>query len=166
MTKSFYNYPNLTIIKSMSKDFGIAGIRAGYALTKSEYIDQLLEKGFLWNSSCFAIYFFQLLSDADFIREYLLSKERYQAILKDFESRLMVCNPKLRFFKSKANFYLGELLDPTQDLEDFMLHLLVEHGVYIRMCGDKKGLSNRFFRVSCRTEEDNEIILKSLASWK
>jgi len=47
-----------------------------------------------------------------------------------------------------------------------MLHLLVEYGVYIRMCADKKGLNDRFFRVSCRTEEDNVQILNALSSWK
>ena len=70
------------------------------------------------------------------------------------------------FILSQANFFLGELLDPEDDIEDFMLHLLVEHGVYIRMCTDKKGLGERFFRVSCRTEEDNVKILAALASWR
>jgi len=166
MTKSFYKFNNLIIIKSMSKDFGIAGIRCGYALMKDTYVDYLLETGFLWNSSCFSIYFVQLLSDPNFVSEYMVAKEKFYLILKDFEKQLMTCNPRLLFYKSNANFFLGELLDPEDNIEDFMLHLLVEFGVYIRMCSDKKGLGNRFFRVSCRTEEDNVLILKALASWK
>jgi len=165
MTRDFYDYANLTIIKSMSKDFGIAGIRAGYCVTKAEYVTHLLEKGFLWNSSCFAIYFFQLLSDKEFIRNYLVAKEKYNRILQDFSARLETCNPLLRFYKSKANFFLGELIDNRFTVEDLMLYLLVEHGIYIRQCADKRGLSDRFFRVSCRTEEDNEVILKAIASW-
>lgn len=166
LTKTFYEYRNLTIIKSMSKDFGIAGIRAGYAVTKAEYVTSLLEKGFLWNSSCFAIYFFQLLSDTAFIRDYLVAKERYHKILADFSRDLTNVNPRLRFYKSKANFFLGELVDPNASVEDLMLFLLVEHGIYIRQCADKKGLDERFFRISCRQEEDNKAIIEALRAWQ
>eukprot|EP01105_Mastigella_eilhardi_P019025 TRINITY_DN4459_c0_g1_i2.p1 TRINITY_DN4459_c0_g1~~TRINITY_DN4459_c0_g1_i2.p1 ORF type:complete len:398 (-),score=129.51 TRINITY_DN4459_c0_g1_i2:63-1256(-) len=168
MTKDFTNYKNVTIIKSMSKDFGIAGIRAGYALTKEEYVDALLEKGFLWNSSCFAIYFFQLLSDSAFIQKYLQAKERYGRILANFSHDLQEINQAgvLRFYQSKANFFLGELLAPNKTVEDLMLFLLIEHGIYVRQCADKKGLSARFFRVSCRKEEDNAIIVKALKSFE
>jgi len=150
----------------MSKDFGIAGIRAGYAITKASYVTSLLEKGFLWNSSCFAIYFFQLLSDKDFIHDYLVAKERYARILADFSRELMTVNPRIRFYKSKANFFLGELIDSSKSIEDLMLYLLVEHGIYIRQCADKKGLDERYFRISCRREEDNKIIIQALRSWQ
>jgi len=166
MTREYYDFPNLTIIKSMSKDFGIAGIRAGYAVTKAEYVTSLLEKGFLWNSSCFAIYFFQLLSDKAFIHDYLVAKERYGKLLQEFSSALEDVNPLLHFYHSKGNYFLGELVDPRYSVEDLMLFLLVEHGIYIRQCADKKGLSDRFFRISCRTEEDNKVIIKALSEWK
>jgi histidinol-phosphate/aromatic aminotransferase/cobyric acid decarboxylase-like protein len=166
LTKSFYEYSNLTIIKSMSKDFGIAGIRAGYAVMKASYVTSLLEKGYLWNSSCFAIYFFQLLSDKDFITNYLVAKERYNKILCDFGREIMACNPAIRFCRSKANFFLGEIVDAKRTVEDLMLYLLVEHGIYIRACSDKKGLDDRFFRISCRREEDNALILNALREWK
>jgi len=42
--------PNLVVVKSMSKDFGIAGIRAGYAVMHPERVGSLLRNGFLWNS--------------------------------------------------------------------------------------------------------------------
>jgi histidinol-phosphate/aromatic aminotransferase/cobyric acid decarboxylase-like protein len=166
MTKDYYEYNNLTIIKSMSKDFGIAGIRAGYCITKASYVDALLEKGYLWNSSCFAIYFFQLLSDKDFITQYMGAKEKYSRILAAFSRDLMTSNPAIRFYRSKANFFLAEIIDPTKTVEELMLYLLVEHGIYIRACSDKKGLDDRFFRVSCRKEEDNALIINAIRTWK
>ena len=42
-------YSNLIIIKSMSKDFGIAGIRAGYAIMSPSRVETLLKRAFLWN---------------------------------------------------------------------------------------------------------------------
>ena len=43
--------PQVMLIKSMSKDFGIAGLRAGYALMTPERVQALLSNGFLWNIS-------------------------------------------------------------------------------------------------------------------
>ena len=47
----FYEYNNLTIVRSMSKIFGIAGIRAGFCITKAQYVSNLLTTGYLWNSN-------------------------------------------------------------------------------------------------------------------
>ncbi len=59
-------FPNLTVVKSMSKDFGVAGIRAGYAVMAPGRVRTLLENGYLWNSSGLAEYFFDLYSRPDF----------------------------------------------------------------------------------------------------
>ena len=53
-------FPNLMVVKSMSKDFGVAGIRAGYAVMAPERVRTLLDNGYLWNSSGLAEYFFDL----------------------------------------------------------------------------------------------------------
>ena len=164
--KHFYDYKNLTIVRSMSKIFGIAGIRAGFCITKSEYVKELLNTGYLWNSNCFAIYFFGLLNDKEFMKEYEVAKERYNKVLEKYGEDLMTCNPKIRFFKSKANFFLGELIDENKSVEELMLYLLCEHGIYIRQCADKKGLTNRFFRISCRNEEENEKIIEAFKGFQ
>ena len=59
-------FPNLMVVKSMSKDFGVAGIRAGYAVMAPERVRTLLDNGYLWNSSGLAEYFFDLYSRPDF----------------------------------------------------------------------------------------------------
>ena len=59
-------FPNLIVVKSMSKDFGVAGIRAGYAVMAPGRVNTLLKNGFLWNSSGLAEYFFDLYSRPDF----------------------------------------------------------------------------------------------------
>lgn len=59
-------YPNVVTIKSMSKDFGIAGIRAGYAIMHPTRIKQLLSNGFLWNSNGLAEYFLSYILENSF----------------------------------------------------------------------------------------------------
>ena len=163
---SFYNFKNLTIIRSMSKIFGIAGIRAGFCITKAEYVEHLLNSGYLWNSNCFAIFFFELLNDKEFMEEYEQAKDKYNKELENYGKALETCNPKIKFYKSKANFFLGELLDKDKTVEELMFYMLCEHGIYIRQCADKKGLSDRFFRISSRNEEENKKILEAFKNFK
>lgn len=60
-------YRNLTINKSMSKNFGIAGIRADYTVIFEYKVKQLLLNGYLWNVSDRSSYFFRMSSDKDFL---------------------------------------------------------------------------------------------------
>lgn len=53
-------FKNLIIIKSMSKDFGIAGIRIGYGVMNEDKVNALLENGYLWNTSGIGEYFLRL----------------------------------------------------------------------------------------------------------
>ena len=162
MDSVFYEYKNITIIRSMSKIFGISGIRAGYCITNEKYVKDLLENGFLWNSNCFAIYFFGLLNDEEFMKDYKEAKDKYMKEIEEFEKQLENCNPKLKFYKSTANIFLGEILDKDKNAEDLMYYMLIAHGIYIRDCGDKKGLNEKYFRISCRKSEDNKKIIEAL----
>ena len=165
VVSSFYEFKNLTIVHSMSKIFGIAGIRAGFCITKVEYVSKLLISGYLWNSNCFAIYFFELLNDKEFMKEYEDAKDKYNKELESYGKALETCNSKIKFYKSKANFFLGELIDKNKTVDELMFYLLCEHGIYIRQCADKKGLNDRFFRISSRNEEENKKIIKALKNF-
>ena len=74
MTKEF---KNLIIVKSMTKDFGIAGIRAGYAVMDKEKVDYLLRYGHLWNVSGLAEYFLRLYVQDEFQKKYEKVRIRY-----------------------------------------------------------------------------------------
>ena len=69
--------PNLVVVKSMSKDFGIAGIRAGYAVMHPDRVTSLLRNGYLWNSNGLAEYFFRLYCREDFIQQYEAVRRQY-----------------------------------------------------------------------------------------
>ena len=86
--------------------------------------------------------------------------------MEEFEKQLENCNPKLRFYKSKANIFLGEILDKNKTAEDLMFYMLIVHGIYIRDCGDKKGLNEKYFRISCRKSEENKKIIEALKMYE
>lgn len=153
---------NVVIVKSMSKDFGIAGIRAGYALMSKPRVDALLQHGHLWNVSGLAEYFFQLYAQDEFFQAYETVRLQYVRETQNFFQQLAEI-PGLRTYPSKGNFALVELLDGSK-ASDFCLKLLVNHGVYLRNCDDKLGLDGEFVRIASRTELENQQILQAVRS--
>ena len=155
-------YENLTIIKSMSKDFGIAGIRAGYAVMNEDRVKMLLSNGYLWNISGLADYFFKIYADPTFIAEYDIVRKKYIMNTLMFLTELNNLNNKgIRVYPSKANFALVELTNGLTSF-DFSMKLLIEHGVYLRDCSDKIGLEGQFVRIASRTFEENLKVISAI----
>jgi histidinol-phosphate/aromatic aminotransferase/cobyric acid decarboxylase-like protein len=160
--KLLTEFPNLCIVKSMAKDFGIAGIRAGYGIMAKEKIYQLLDTGYLWNVSGLTDYFFKLYSREDFQIRYDIVRKKY------IMNTLMFINelnriPGIKVYPSRANFALIELIDGTNSKE-MMIKLLYSYGVYVRECSDKIGLDGQFLRIASRSFEENVLILDAFKS--
>jgi len=159
VTSLVNGFPNLIVIKSMSKDFGIAGLRAGYAVMNKSRVSQLKKNGYLWNVSGFTEYFFDLYSRKDFLKEYEKVRKKYiletKYFLEDFEQL-----KGIKVYPTKANFILVELLNGMNS-DEFVFKMLIKFGVYTRTCSDKIGLGDNFIRVASRSKKENEIIISS-----
>jgi histidinol-phosphate/aromatic aminotransferase/cobyric acid decarboxylase-like protein len=154
------SYDNLIIIKSMSKDFGIAGIRAGYGIMSEKRVNHLLKSDYLWNISGLASYFFDLYSLKSFRDEYEVVRKKYIMNTLMFKTELNQISG-IRVFPSKANFFLIKV-DADKN-GDFGLRLLINHGVYIRDCSDKIGLKGSgYYRIASRSFEENIKIINGL----
>ena len=155
------NHNNIIVIKSMSKDFGVAGIRAGYAIMDSQKVESFLKNGYLWNSNGLAEYFFRLYVREDFLQEYEKERIRYIKDTQEFFNRLKQIE-NIKVYPSMANFALVELLE--QKSTDFMSKMLIRYGIYVRTCYDKIGLQGEFVRIASRKQEENEYILQAIAA--
>ena len=153
-------YRNLCIIKSMSKDFGIAGIRAGYGVMSRDKVESLLSNGYLWNVSGLANYFFQVYGRNKFQKEYDVVRKKYIMNTVMFLTELQKIDG-LKIYPSKANFALVEILTGATSF-DFTMKLLLEHGVYVRDCEDKIGLNGEFVRIASRSFEENLKIIDAI----
>lgn len=160
LTHLVSKYPNLIVIKSMSKDFGIAGIRAGYGIMKAEYVSALLNNGYLWNSNGFAEYFFRLYTRDDFALKYDKVRIKYIMETLDFINELQQM-PSIKVYPSMANFVLVELSEGIRSV-DFVSKLLITYGIYVRTCDDKIGLKGQFIRLASRSKTENDYIIRSL----
>ncbi len=153
-------FDNVTAVKSMSKDFGIAGIRAGYAIMDPARVTRLLDQGYLWNSSGIAEYFFSLFGRPVFLDEYRKVLNTYRATIERFKTTMSGAD-FVRTYPTDANFQLMQMpLGVSADMVASLL--LVRHGVYVRACGDKVGLDGEFIRVAIRTDSENSKVLAAL----
>jgi histidinol-phosphate/aromatic aminotransferase/cobyric acid decarboxylase-like protein len=150
-------FSNLIIIKSMSKDFGIAGLRAGYAVLDQTKVNMLLKNGYLWNISGLANYFFSVYADPNFILKYNVVRKKYIMNTLMFLTELDKISG-IKVYPSKANFALIEILNGQTSFE-FTMDLLINYGIYIRDCSDKIGLEGQFVRVASRSFEENLKII-------
>ena len=153
-----YKFPNLILVKSMSKDFGIAGIRAGYAVMNSRRVQELLLNGFLWNSNGLSEYFFRLYTRDEFLKEYEHVRVKYIKETQEFIKQLRLI-PNIKVYPSMANFALVEILS-GESSDDFVFNMLIDHGVYLRTCSDKIGLNGEFVRLASRTKAENQYIIE------
>lgn len=156
------NHPNLCIVKSMSKDFGIAGIRAGYGVMSEERVNALLKNGYLWNVSGLADYFFRVYSDVQFQKQYEVVRKKYIMNTLMFLTELSALE-NIKIYPSRANFALIEITNGMTSF-DFTVELLLKYGIYVRDCSDKIGLSGHFIRVASRSFEENLKIIAALKS--
>jgi len=154
-------FPNLTVVKSMSKDFGVAGIRAGYAVMAPDRVRALLGNGFLWNSSGLAEFFFDLYSRPDFQERYERERIRFIRNSRRYFAALAKI-PGLHVYPTSANFALVELCNGLI-AEELVCRLLIRRGIYTRTCDDKKGLEvGKFLRIAARNRPENAYIIRSL----
>ncbi|WP_129714881.1 histidinol-phosphate transaminase [Pedobacter sp. SYP-B3415] len=153
-------YPNLVVVKSMSKDFGVAGIRAGYGIMSESRVQSLLRNGYLWNSNGLAEYFFRLYARADFAFRYEEVRVKYILENLQFIEQLKQVEG-IKVYPSMANFVLIELPAGIRSA-DFVAKLLITYGIYVRVCDDKIGLDGQFIRLASRSSTENRYILQSI----
>ena len=123
-------------------------------------MDQLLDHGYLWNSSGIAEYFFSLFTRPAFLSEYREVLDTYRGYIDGFTSMTSGVN-FVRAYPTSANFQLMRVPEGVSaDLVTTLL--LVRHGIYVRACGDKIGLDGEFIRVAIRTEPENKLVFAAL----
>jgi histidinol-phosphate/aromatic aminotransferase/cobyric acid decarboxylase-like protein len=154
-----YNNMNLIVIRSLSKDFGIAGLRLGYAVANPKFNKSIFSKyGLCWNINGIAHFFLELMSNTNFIAEYKTAREKYLDDRDIFYNKLLSLK-NLKVYPSRANFFI---IDCGINVYDIFAHLLFEKGIYTRLLNDKLDLDDTFLRIACNTNKDNDIVFSAL----
>lgn len=153
-------YSNLFILRSLTKFYGLAGLRIGFGIGSPKLIMTLKNVQMPWSVNSLAMYAtVEAVTDVDFIKtsRLLISKSRKQM------QTMLKAIPWLKVYPSETNFILNEIIEgsltSTQLAEE-----LAKKGFLIRDCEDFDGLNNKFFRVTVRRPEENKKLVEQIAT--
>ena len=161
------DYPNMVIFKSMSKAYGICGLRIGYLLTANIAFAQAVRNGVhIWNINGFAEEFLRILPAYrnDFVqscKKVMIDRDKLYEMLCAIEG--------MKVYKPDANYIFCRLPDSALSAPEFTRNLFIKHNMYIKHCQGKTLTdSDRYIRIASRTQLENcklvEAIVKILAT--
>ena len=154
-------YPNMAIIKSMSKAYGICGLRIGYLLTANlEFAAAVRREIPIWNINGFAEEFLRILPL--YKREFEDSCEKVKADRDLLYEKLWVIEG-MTAFKPDANYIFCRLPDDALSGPEVTKHLFIKHNIYIKdSSGKTQPEATRYIRIASRTNEENSKLIDAL----
>lgn len=158
-------YPHMAVMKSISKSFGVPGLRLGIlASAKKELIAHIKKEVSIWNLNSFAEFFMQIYNKHE--KDYLKACDKFVAERADFERQLKTI-PYLRVMPTQANYFLCEVLPPYTATE-IVVYTLRNHNILTRDCSQKPGLdpNKQYMRIAVRNHEDNTRLVEALRQYK
>jgi len=154
-------YPHMAVMKSISKSFGVPGLRLGIlASANKDLIARIKKEVSIWNLNSFAEFFMQIYNKHE--KDYLKACEKFVIERADFEQKLRAV-PFLRVMPSQANYFLCEVLPPYKASE-IVIYMLRRHNILTRDCSLKPGLdpNKQYMRIAVRNHEDNTRLTEAL----
>ena len=153
-------YPQLIVMKSISKSFGVPGIRLGIlASADKQLIGGVKKQVSIWNLNAFAEFFMQIYNKYE--KDYKTACGKFIKERADFEKQLR-CISFLRVMPSQANYFLCEIL-PPKTANEVVLYMLKHHNILTRDCSNKPGLDGKqYMRIAVRNHEDNARLIEGL----
>lgn len=153
-------FNNIIVMKSISKSYGVPGLRLGILCSADiDIISKMKKMVSIWNINSFAEFFMQIFTKYE--KDYRMACEKFITEREDFEAKLCEI-PFLRVMPSQANYFLCEILQP-QNANSLVLTMLKRHNILMRDCSDKKGFDGKqYMRIAVRSHEDNERLINAL----
>lgn len=150
-------YDHLVVIKSISKSFGVPGLRLGILATSNAPLMTNLRRAVsIWNINSFAEFFLQILGKYE--KSYQEAMDTFRAERSRFVSTLADIS-YLRIIPSEANYVLCEVLAPHTPRE-LAIRLLKDHNILIKDCSVK--CHAPYIRLAIRDTKDNNQLIHAL----
>lgn len=172
---------NVIVLRSLTKFFGLPGLRLGYGVSNKKMINRLLEFQEPWSVNCFA-----QLAGIEALKDRKHIAETYDFTIKerDFLFSQLSSIKGLKVYASWTNFLLVEIkkdfpLPPSPQGREGkpacqtgrgegvgsstqLWEALAKKGILIRDCSSFPPLDNRFVRVAVRSREKNLRLLEAM----
>lgn len=153
--KEIRKFENLFVLRSLTKSFGLAGIRIGYGLGNKKLVTILNNIKIPWNVSGIA----QKAASAALCYNNYLDKSS-RIILKEkinLKNSISKING-FTCFNSDTNF----ILIKTKTKSNILQKKLLRKKILIRDCNSFRGLDNNYIRIAVKTSKENKKLIKAL----
>lgn len=153
-------FSNLMVMKSISKSYGVPGLRLGVlASSDTALINRIRKEVSIWNINSFAEFYMQIFGkyEGDYKKASTLFVDERKRFYKELQAISW-----LRVIPSQANYFLCEVMDKYTSY-DLMKLLLLKHNLFIKDCSTKKGFNGKnYIRIAIRNTADNDKLLDTL----
>ena len=154
-------YPHMAVMKSISKSYGVPGLRLGILCSADkELIARIKKEVSIWNLNSFAEFFMQIYNKHE--KDYERACAKFVAERADFQEQLQQI-PFFHVMPSQANYFLCEVLPPYKASE-IVIYMLKQHNILTRDCSLKPGLdpTKQYMRIAVRDHADNTRLVNGL----
>jgi len=152
-------YPNLFVLRSFTKVYGLTGLRVGYGIASEEIIKLLSNAKIPWNVNCLG----QVAASAALTdKEHLKKTRELIRAERAYLTRELARIKSFKLYPADANFVFVNIKESgftSAQLKEKML----EEGILIRDCSSFRGLDEYHIRVAVKTRQENERLLEAFA---
>ena len=152
-------YPDMVVLRSVSKFFAVPGLRMSYAIMNNPYQMQIINMTTTTNSvpTLTAVAGTVMFNDTQYIEE---SRSVIHTERSLVYAAMSTCKT-IKLFKPYANFMLAKLLK-----EDITSGSVAEHcklkGIIIRKCDDIRGLGDKYIRFCFMNPKQNDLMVNTI----
>ena len=153
-------FPNLILIRSMTKMYAIPGVRLGYMMADAEIVQSLQNQQSHWSVNGIALKAGErCLDEKHYVEQTRLfvRKER-ERLFRNFRKH------RFDFLPSAVNFYL--LRDPSMEDQSTFFQFLLKEGIVPRHTYNFPGIEGKWLRFAIRSEKENDILLEVMEKWR
>lgn len=155
------SYPWMSVMKSISKSYGVPGLRLGILASSDKVtIARIKKEVSIWNINSFGEFYMQIFGKYE--KQYWKACDKFIQERETF-SRELCAIPYLRAIPSQANYILCEVTDRFTSTQ--LTQKLIEHDVLVSDCSLKSNMSGKqLVRFAIRSREDNSKLIGILKS--
>jgi len=157
-------FPNLILIKSLSKSYGIPGLRLGILASGDRSLLRDLRTQIpIWNINSFAENFLQIIGKH--AKDYKIACRRIIEERLRFKTELEKTG-LFTIFPSQANYFLCRM-ENNHTAADLSKYLLENHDIFIKDLDNKKGFPpGSWVRFAVRNKHDNDTLVQKLLLYR
>ena len=151
-------FPNLVVIKSIGKSYGVGGLRLGVlASSNIDLVKQIKSNVPIWNINSVAEFYLQIIGKytAQYQESCAKLIQARNALLRDLQG-ITYLEP----YESQANYIFCKVLD--KNALQLATDLCNKYSILIKDCSGKASIEDQYIRVAVRDTRDNEALVNGL----